>query len=71
MIGDLMSALWNGVTDFGEMIFDLFDKVGAFPYIVAFSIIGLFVSFIIMNRLNVTSKMNGKSDSVKRSAKNV
>ena len=51
MVGSLMSTIFDAIVDFGEMIFDLLDKVGAIQYIVAFSIIGLFVSFIILNRL--------------------
>lgn len=54
MVGDLMVALWSGVTDFAEMIFDLFSKVGAIPFIVAFTIIGIFISFIILKRGEVS-----------------
>lgn len=72
MVGDLMATIWSAVTDFAGMVFDLFDSVGAIPFILAFSIIGMFISFIILNRAHVISRgsdtamSSGRSDQSKK-----
>lgn len=72
MVGDLMVAIWDAVTDFAEMIFDLFSKVGAIPFLLAFTIIGFFISFIVLNRVHFISRgsdsalSSGKSEQTKK-----
>lgn len=65
MVGDLMETIFDAVVDFGSMIFGIFDKVGAIGYIVTFSIVGLFISFIILNRSgSIRNLRSGSSDRV-------
>lgn len=68
MVLDLMSALWDGVVNLGNHIFELFTKTGAIPILIAFSITGLFVSMVVLNRVGLLSKV-GKSDSARNKNK--
>lgn len=67
MVGDLMDTLFDAIVDFGTMVFTFFDEVGAIGYIVTFSIVGLFISFIIMNRAgSIRNLRSGSSDRVRK-----
>lgn len=49
MFTDIMSALFDGITSLASSLFSVFSAVGAIPWIVTFSIIGLFITFVILN----------------------
>ena len=67
MVGDLMETIFDSIIDFGDMIFSIFTKVGAVGYIVTFSILGLFISFIILNRAgSIRNLRSGSSDRVRK-----
>lgn len=55
MFWDIMNAIKDAIFSLGTMMFSMFEKVGAVGAIVTLSIIGIFISFIILKRADAVS----------------
>lgn len=64
MFWTIMNALKNAIIDLGEMIFSIFIEVGAVETIIAFTVVAMFISFVVLGRRGVFA--GGSSDKVKK-----
>lgn len=65
MFWELVNAITDGFMDLAEDVFSIFTSVGAVAPIVTLAVIGMFISFVVMNKTGVLSKA-GSSDRVKK-----
>lgn len=65
MFWTLLNAITDGFMNLGEYVWDLFSATGGIATIITLSVIGMFISFVVLNRTGVLAKA-GRSDKVKR-----
>lgn len=66
MFWQFMDAITDGFIDLADYIWDIFEATGGVATIVTLTIIGMFVSFVILNHSGVLSKVGRGSDRVRK-----